>query len=72
MLCHMYTACLFYCSCVMFSVVFGEGRMLTASEAYPPNFYKPTELNFSYFPNVEGSFFSRTRLSITEHSQANS
>jgi len=56
----------------MFSVVFGEGRMLTASEAYPPNFYKPTELNFSYFPNVEGSFFSRTRLSITEHSQANS
>jgi hypothetical protein len=41
----------------MFNVVFGEGWMLTASEAFRPNFYKSKELNFSYFPNVEGSFF---------------
>jgi len=42
----------------MFSVVFGEGWMLTSSQAFRPNFYKSADLNFSYFLNVEGFFFS--------------
>jgi hypothetical protein len=57
MLRFMYNACPFYSRCVICSVVFGEGRILTSSEAFRPNFYKTTELNFSCFPNVEVSFF---------------
>jgi hypothetical protein len=56
MLRYTYTACLFYFSYVMFNVVFEEGWLLAASETFRPNFYKSTELHFSYFPIVEGSF----------------
>ena len=41
----------------MFSVVCGEGRMLTASELFRPNFYKSEDLNFQRILNVKVFFF---------------
>jgi len=62
---YMYTICLLYSSCIMFSVVFGEGWMLNTSEAFRPNFYKSADLNFSYFINA-GGFFSSGHDSVLQ------